>query len=130
MKTIITKKVSDKLEKVNNDNKCYYIYILKCENGILYTGVTTDYKRRFNEHSRVNGSKNGAKFTKSHKPKKIVALWKTSGRSNAQKLETRIKQLSKADKLNLISDNKTFKIYFNDLLDCKLYKIVRKGEYA
>ena len=50
MKTIITKKVSDKLEKVNNDDKCYYIYILKCENGILLKWKVRNLKRRkFNE---------------------------------------------------------------------------------
>ena len=58
---------------MNDNDKKYYIYILECENGILYTGITTDYMRRFDEHSKVNNSKKGAKFTKSHKPKKIVA---------------------------------------------------------
>lgn len=102
----------------------YYVYILKCEGDILYTGIATDYKRRFDEHSNVNGSKKGAKFTKSHKPEKIVAVWKTKNRSEASKLESRIKQLDKSDKLLLIGDNKYFKGYFVGLVDCRKYRRV------
>ena len=75
-----------------NEKNIYYIYILECENGILYTGITTDYKRRLKEHKGEDGLLKGAKFTKSHKPEKIVALWKTDNRSDASKLETRIKE--------------------------------------
>ena len=107
-----------------NDKK-YYIYILQCENGILYTGITTDYKRRFDEHSKVNNSKKGAKFTKSHRPEKIVALWKTNSRSNALKLEARIKQLNKKEKSELISNNKIFKIYFSEFIDCHEFRRVK-----
>lgn len=107
-------------------NSIYYIYIILCENNILYTGVTTDYKRRFMEHSGESGDKKGAKFTKSHKPIKIVALWRTDNRSNAQKLESRIKELSHSDKELLITDKKVFKIFFKDLLDIHLYKRLRK----
>lgn len=95
----------------------YYIYIIFCENNTLYTGVTTDYKRRFIEHT---SKKVGAKFTKAFKPEKIVALWKTDGRSSAQKLEARIRKLKKDDKLSLIENNRLFKKYFD--LDSKLYK--------
>ncbi len=103
---------------MNDNDKKYYIYILECENGILYTGITTDYMRRFDEHSKVNNSKKGAKFTKSHKPKKIVALWKTNSRSDASKLEARIKQLNKNEKQELISNNKIFKLFFSEFIDC------------
>ena len=106
----------------NNKKITYYIYILECENGILYTGITTDYKRRLDEHKKVNGSKKGAKFTKSHKPEKIVAIWKTSTRSDASKLEARIKQLTKEEKLGLIDDNKLFKLYFKGLVDCRKFR--------
>ena len=125
MKTIDKKQVSYKIKKSEDKDKCYYIYILSCENNILYTGVTTDYKRRFLEHIKLNGTKKGAKFTKAHKPKKIVALWSTLGRSFAQKLESRIKQLTKDNKLLLIKNNKYFKTFFNDLLDTRQYKRLR-----
>ncbi len=106
------------------DEKCYYVYILSCENSILYTGITTDVERRFAEHKKENGSKRGAKFTKSHRPEEIVALWKTTSRSDASKLESRIKQLSKTEKTELIDNNKVFKIYFKGLIDCKKYRRV------
>lgn len=102
----------------------YYTYILECDNGILYTGIATDYKRRFGEHAKLNGSKKGAKFTKSHKPEKIVAVWKTKTRSDASKLEARIKQLEKSDKLLLIDDNKHFKAFFTSLIDCRKFRRV------
>ncbi|MBP3200416.1 MAG: GIY-YIG nuclease family protein [Lachnospiraceae bacterium] len=111
-----------------NDKKetsLYYTYILQCENGILYTGITTDYKRRLKEHKGEDGLLKGAKFTKSHKPEKIVALWKTDNRSDASKLETRIKKLKKSEKLELIKDNKMFKTLFSELLDCRNYSRVK-----
>ena len=114
---------------VLNNKKCekttptiYYIYIISCENDILYTGIATDYKRRFDEHSRLNGTKKGAKFTKSHKPEEIVSVWKTKTRSDASKLEVRIKQLTKKDKELLITDNKYFKTFFKKLIDCRKYR--------
>lgn len=105
-----------------NEKNIYYIYILECENGILYTGITTDYKRRLDEHKNVNSSNKGAKFTKSHKPEKIVALWKTSTRSDASKLEARIKQLTKIEKIELIGNNKMFKLFFSEVIDCSVFR--------
>ena len=102
--------------------KVYYTYILECTNDFLYTGVTTDYNRRLNEHKGNDSLKKGAKFTKSHKPIRYVAMWKTTNRSNAQKLEARIKQLDKSEKVLLVSNNKYFKIIFKDILDIHCYK--------
>lgn len=107
------------MEKPTKD-VLYYIYIIECEGDRLYTGITTDYKRRYEEHS---GNKNkGAKFTKCFKPEKMLALWSTSSRSNALKLEYRIKELSKDDKLRLINDNKLFNTYFDKYLSKKDFK--------
>lgn len=110
--------------KKNNIKNSYYIYILKCENDILYTGIATDYKRRLDEHMKVNDSKKGAKFTKSHKPEEIVALWTTKTRSDASKLESRIKQLEKVEKIKLIDDNSCFKDFFSGLIDCRKFRRV------
>lgn len=111
-------------KKITSSLKVYYIYILKCDNNVLYTGIATDYKRRFNEHAKLNGSKKGAKFTKSHRPEKIVAVWKTKTRSDASKLEVRIKQLDKSNKLLLINDNKYFKECFFGIIDCRKFRRV------
>ena len=79
-------------------NKIYYVYILRCNDNSLYTGITTDLNRRFNQHQ----TKTGAKYTQTHTVIKIEAFWKVSGRSDASKLEHKIKKLTKAQKENLI----------------------------
>lgn len=77
----------------------YYIYILKCSDGSLYTGITTDLKRRVVEH---NGSSLGAKYTSGRRPVVLVHSKKFKNRSNASKEEARIKSLSREEKLELI----------------------------
>lgn len=81
----------------------YYVYILRCEDNTLYTGITTDVKRRFLEHSEDKVK--GAKYTKAHKPKEIAAAWEVGTKSDASKLEYRIKKLEKAEKETLISED-------------------------
>ncbi len=78
----------------------YYVYILRCENNFLYTGITTDVERRFEEH--LHGKIKGAKYTKTHKPLGVEAVWKAENKSDASKLEYRIKQLTKNEKEDLI----------------------------
>jgi len=77
----------------------YYLYILKCADKTLYTGITTDLKRRIAEHS---DTKHGAKYTTSRQPVKLVYSKKFKNRSLASKAEARIKKLKKAKKLELI----------------------------
>ena len=86
--------------------KMYYVYIIKCERDLLYTGITTDVERRMNEH--FGRTEKCAKYTRSHKAVSLEALWSCENRSLASKLEYRIKQLSKAQKLKLIADNRCF----------------------
>ena len=81
----------------------YYIYIIKCEGDLLYTGITNDVERRMNEH--FGRTEKCAKYTRSHKAVSLEALWSCENRSLASKLEYRIKQLSKAQKVKLIADN-------------------------
>ncbi len=77
----------------------YYLYILKCADKTLYTGITTDLPRRVNEH---NLSKLGAKYTLARRPVKLVYSKRFRNRSTASKAEYKIKNLSRADKLKLI----------------------------
>lgn len=81
----------------------YYLYILKCSNKTLYTGITTNLKRRVIEH---NSSKLGAKYTSSRRPVKLVYSKKFKNRSTASREETRIKKLKREKKLELIKKNK------------------------
>ena len=77
----------------------YYLYILKCADGTLYTGITTDLKRRLGEH---NGTKLGARYTSSRRPVQVVYSIKFNNRSLASVEEARIKKLNRAEKLKLI----------------------------
>ena len=81
----------------------YYIYILKCADKTLYTGITVDLNRRLTEH---NDSKLGAKYTRMRRPVKLIYSKKFRNRSLASKEEVRIKNLSRKDKLELIRRSK------------------------
>ena len=85
---------------VKND-KPWYVYILKCADDTLYTGITTDVNRRLNEHNKGTG----AKYTKTRLPVVLVAVSEASNRSEASKEEYRIKQLTRKEKLQLININ-------------------------
>jgi len=79
--------------------KMYYLYILKCLDGTLYTGITTDLVRRVAEHNRT---KLGAKYTSSRRPVELVYSRKFKNRSRASVEEARVKKLKRSDKLKLI----------------------------
>ncbi len=78
----------------------YYIYILKCKDKTLYTGITTDLDRRVTEH---NTSKLGARYTSARRPVNLIYSEKFKNRSSASKEEARIKKLKSADKLKLVT---------------------------
>ncbi len=80
-------------------SKPYYVYLLRCTDGSLYAGITTDVERRFAEH--VSGGTKGAKYTKTHTPKEIAVVWQAENRSEASKLEWRLKHLTKVQKETL-----------------------------
>lgn len=77
----------------------YHLYILKCADKTLYTGITTDLNRRILEH---NSSKRGAKYTSARRPVRLVYSKKFKDRSLASKEESKIKKLSRAEKLKKI----------------------------
>jgi putative endonuclease len=77
----------------------YTLYILQCADGTLYTGITTDMKRRLAEH---NSSLLGAKYTRARRPVTLVYQKTYENRSAASVEESRVKQLSRAEKLELI----------------------------
>ena len=77
----------------------YHVYILKCADKTLYTGITTDLDRRLMEH---NTSKKGAKYTSARRPVEIIYSKRFKNRSKASKEEARIKKLTKAEKLSMI----------------------------
>lgn len=80
----------------------YYVYIIRCEGGELYTGIASDIGRRMREH--FSQSDKCAKYTRSHRAVSLEALWTAENRSSASKLEHRIKRLPRAKKLELIKN--------------------------
>ncbi len=76
------------------------VYILKCSDGSLYTGITTDLKRRIYEHNQGKG----AKYTRSRLPVEILYFESFPDRSSASKEEARIKKLQRKRKLALIEN--------------------------
>jgi putative endonuclease len=76
----------------------WHVYILRCADGTLYTGITTDLERRVEEHS----SGGGARYTASRRPVELVYSEPAVDRSAASRREAAIKQLARADKLVLI----------------------------
>ncbi len=77
----------------------YFVYILQCNDGTLYTGITTNLERRIEEH---NSSKLGAKYTKARRPVKVAFSAEFADRSAALIEEARIKKLDRQEKIKLI----------------------------
>lgn len=76
------------------------VYIIRCEDGRLYTGISTDVERRFREHLE---RPRGARFFHASKPLEVA--WREDGhsRSSAGRREAAIKKLSRAEKLKLMA---------------------------
>ena len=79
----------------------YFVYIVLCRDGSLYTGMTADLRRRLREHMRQLPS--CARYTKSHPVLALKAAWQTQTRSDALRLEALIKRLPRSGKLALIA---------------------------
>ena len=102
----------------------YYVYMLRCIDNTIYTGITVDVDRRMKEHFSKN--EKCAKYTFTHSAKKLEAIWETDNKSLASKLEYAIKKLTKTKKEELIK-NKELKAVFsnNTKIDVENYKVVK-----
>lgn len=101
----------------------YYIYMLRCKDNTIYTGITVDIKRRMKEHFSKN--EKCAKYTYTHNAKKLEAVWQTENKSLASKLEYAIKKLTKAKKEELIKNKKIEDIFSdNEKIDITKYLLV------
>ena len=83
-----------------NNEKTYYVYIVKCADGTLYTGFTTNIERRLDEHNY--SIKKAAKYTRSRRPVSLVYNEEYKTMSEALKREHAIKKLSRKRKIELI----------------------------
>lgn len=73
------------------------VYVLECEDGSLYTGITTDLARRFKQHQ----SGRGARYTRSHRPVRVRYTELAADQAHALKREVAIKRMSRKQKLKL-----------------------------
>lgn len=83
----------------------WFVYILECADGSLYTGITTDLERRVSEH---NEGKLGARYTRARRPVKLRYSARFANRSEASVEEAAIKKLSRKKKFQLF-EHKTSK---------------------
>ncbi|NML35200.1 GIY-YIG nuclease family protein [Paraburkholderia antibiotica] len=72
----------------------WFLYLLECSDGSVYTGIATDVAARFDKH--VNGT--GARYTRSRKPVRVLASFELADRSSASKAEYWVKRLTPTDK--------------------------------
>lgn len=87
--------------KEDVSNMSWFVYILRCVDDSLYTGITTDIERRVIEH---NSSVLGAKYTRGRRPVSLVYHEKLGSRALAARKEYEIKRLSKSQKECLIKN--------------------------
>lgn len=78
----------------------WYLYMIRCRDGSLYTGITTDVARRLTEHQSSGNA--GAKYLRGRGPLTLVFQEKLGSRGLALGVESRVKKLSKAKKEELI----------------------------
>lgn len=99
----------------------YFVYMLRCEDNSIYTGIAKDLEKRMNEHFSQDDK--CAKYTKSRKAIKLERAWKTENKSTASKLEYAIKRLTKTNKENLIKNPDNLKLFFKDKINKEDYKV-------
>lgn len=76
----------------------WFIYMIRCHNGHIYTGITTDVDRRFSQHQ----SGKGAKYLRGKGPLQLVFKHEIDDHSQALKTEIAIKKMKRSDKENII----------------------------
>lgn len=85
----------------------WFVYILRCKNDTLYTGVTTDVQRRVREHE--DKGKRCARYTSAFAPVELVYSCRVGAKSLAYRIEYRIKRLPREKKILLVSENFSMK---------------------
>lgn len=74
--------------------KPWFLYLIECADGSIYTGIAVDVAARYAAHCKGTG----ARYTRSHPPLRLLGCETHPDRSSASKAEWRVKQLSAADK--------------------------------
>lgn len=82
-------------------SKPWFLYVLECSDGSLYTGITVDVEKRFAVHVRGKG----ARYTRSRPPRRILAVTRHEDRSSASRAEHAVKKLTLEKKRIFCADN-------------------------
>lgn len=82
----------------DNANKPWFLYLIECQDGSIYTGITVDVAKRYKAHEMGKG----AKYTRAHPPKRLLKVITFSNRSEASKAEYRIKKLPASEKRAIV----------------------------
>jgi putative endonuclease len=90
----------------------YSVYLVRCHDGSLYTGIATDVARRISEHK--DGAK-GAKYLRGKGPLTLVYQQEIGDRSLASKIESRIKKLSSAEKSDVTTLPNRINVFLQEL---------------
>jgi putative endonuclease len=88
-------------EKPEDD--IWYVYMVRCSDGTLYTGITNNLEKRIEAH---NSEKDGARYTRSRRPVKLVYAEQAGSRSAAAKLEYQLKKLPLSKKKEFVEDER------------------------
>ena len=79
------------------------VYVLRCSDNSLYTGITNDLNRRLDEHN--NNNRRASAYTRARRPVSVVYQESYLNRSSASVREAAIKKMTKAEKESLIKEN-------------------------
>ncbi len=101
----------------------YYVYMLHCQDDTLYTGITADVCHRMRCH--VGEIAGGAKYTRTHPPQEIAALWRAENKTAAARLEYAIKKsLTRRQKWELIDSPEQITEFLPQLQELKFEPVI------
>lgn len=104
----------------------YYIYMLRCGDGSLYTGYTADFQKRLRQHrGELPG---GAKYTRSRGVEETALLFSAQSRREAMRLEAFLKRLTRQQKLALIQRPALLKELLGSSLDAQAYTLLPRQQ--
>lgn len=92
-----------------------YVYILRCEDQSLYTGIASDIIKRIKQHLGILSG--GAKYTRSHRVVYVETVWKLDSENAARKLEYRLKKLNHDQKENILKNPYKIVDEYSDILN-------------
>lgn len=83
--------------KIQQKARNWLVYLLRCADGTFYCGITTDMARRLRQHNGL--IKGGARYTRTRRPVELVGKFLCQTQGDAQRMEIRIKRMSRYEKL-------------------------------